>query len=111
MLQGGAGGPTSDLLGGKRRRFGDRGGEAEAEAEEESGTALTFFTLGWPSIKDKACQSILYSAVVGHLGHIYMNKGCSTIAGKKDPDASAGFFSSGTVPDDLFIKRNNICFK
>ena len=99
MLQGGAGGPTNDLLGGKRRRFGGRGGEAEAEAEEESGSALTFFTLGWPSIniKDKA---LLYSAVVGHLGHIYMNNV------KKTQTPPLGF--SGTLSDDIFIKRNNI---
>ena len=33
----------------------EKGGDLGAE--EEGGTALTFFTLGWPSIniKDKAC--------------------------------------------------------
>ena len=67
----------------------EKGGDSGAE--EESGTALSVFTLGWPSINIKD-KSILYSAVVGHLGHIHMNKGCSTIAGKKDPDASAGTF-------------------
>ena len=82
MLQGGAGGPTSDLLGGKRRRFGDRGGEWNC--------SFSFHT--WLAINEYKKINLYLVVVVGHLGHIYMNDGFLTIAGKKDPEASAGPF-------------------